>query len=241
MLGGSSILLGLLAGVLSTLSPCVLPLLPLVVGGAASAGAAGVWLLAAGLALSFTAIGLFVATIGFAIGLDGTVFRTISAVLLAAVGLVLLSAALQRRFAVATGGVSDGGSRLLARISPQGSLGQLAVGLMLGAVWAPCVGPTLGTASMLAAQRQDLGQVATVMLAFGLGAALPLLLIATVSRQAMLRWRGRMMQAGSAGKVAFGSVALITALFILTGTDHALETWAVVNSPAWLTDVTTRF
>ena len=241
MLGGGSVLLGLAAGILSTLSPCVLPLLPLVVGGAASAGAAGVWLLAAGLAVSFTVIGLFVATVGFAIGLDGTVFRTISALMLGVVGVVLLSSALQTRFAVVAGGIGDGGGRLLARLSPRGSAGQLLVGLMLGAVWAPCVGPTLGTASMLAAQRQDLGQVAIVMLAFGLGAALPLLLIATLSRQAMLRWRGRMMQAGSAGKLAFGAVALVTALFILTGTDHQVETWAVGHSPVWLTDVTTRF
>lgn len=241
MLGGGSVALGLLAGIFSTLSPCVLPLLPMVVGGAASAGSAGVWLLAAGLAISFTAIGLFVATIGFAIGLDGAVFRTISALMLAAVGLVLLSSALQARFATAAGGVSDTGSRWLERLSPQGSGGQLAVGLMLGAVWAPCVGPTLGTASMLAAQRQDLGAVAMVMLAFGLGAALPLLIIASLSRQALARWRGRMMRAGATGKAAFGAVALVTAVFILTGADRAVETWAVDHSPAWLTDMTTRF
>jgi cytochrome c biogenesis protein CcdA len=241
MLGGGSVVLGLLAGIFSTLSPCVLPLLPLVVGGAASAGPAGVWLLAIGLAVSFTAIGLFVATIGFAIGLDGTVFRTISAIMLAGVGIVLLSSALQSRFAMATGGVSDTGSRVLQRLSPRGSSGQLMVGLLLGAVWAPCVGPTLGTASMLAAQRQDLGAVAVVMLAFGLGAALPLLIIATLSRQALARWRGRMMRAGATGKVAFGAVALVTAAFILTGTDHVVETWAVAHSPEWLTDVTTQF
>ncbi len=98
---------------LSTLSPCVLPLLPLVVGSAVAAHRAGALALAAGLALSFTAIGLFVATVGFAIGLDGGVFRTASAVLLMAIGVVLLSGALQARFAAATGGVSDAGNRLL--------------------------------------------------------------------------------------------------------------------------------
>ena len=57
----------------------------------------------------------------------------------------------------------------------------------------------------------------------------------------MARWRGRMMKAGSTGKLAFGAVALVTALFILTGTDHVAEAWAVTHSPAWLTDVTTRY
>ena len=49
------------------------------------------------------------------------------------------------------------------------------------------------------------------------------------------------LHAGASGKLAFGAVALATAAFILTGADHAAETWAVAHSPEWLTDVTTRF
>ena len=71
--------LAFLAGILSVLSPCVLPLLPLVLGAAASEHRLGPAALAAGLALSFVAIGLFVATVGFAVGLDGDVFRTVAA------------------------------------------------------------------------------------------------------------------------------------------------------------------
>ena len=69
--------LSFLAGVLSILSPCVLPLLPIILGTAQSEHQLGPVALAAGLALSFTTIGLFVATIGFAIGLDTDVFRAI--------------------------------------------------------------------------------------------------------------------------------------------------------------------
>ena len=79
---------------------------------------AGALVLAVGLALSFTVIGLFVATVGFAIGLDGGVVRAASAVLLLVIGLVLLSGALQTRFAAASGGVSDMGNRLLAPDHP---------------------------------------------------------------------------------------------------------------------------
>ena len=232
---------GFLAGVLSTLSPCVLPLLPLVVGSAVAAHRAGALVLAAGLALSFTAIGLFVATVGFAIGLDGSVFRTASAVLLMAIGLVLLSSALQARFARATGGVGDAGNRLLARLSPRGIGGQFVVGVVLGAVWSPCVGPTLGAASVLAARGQDLPAVATVMLAFGLGAATPLLLVSVLSRGALTRWRGRMAQAGHAGKLLLGGSAVAVSLLILTGLDRSAETVLVNAFPAWLTDLTTRF
>lgn len=236
-----SVGLGLLAGVFSTLSPCVLPILPLVLAGAASAHRFGMLALAVGLMLSFTAIGLFVATVGFSLGLDGDVFRDVSAVLLAIFGAVLLSGAAQARFAVAASGVGDAGNRLLGRISPAGFSGQFVLGLVLGAVWSPCVGPTLGAASVLAAQGRDLASVALVMLAFGLGAALPLALVGSLSRGALRRWRGRMLGAGRGGKYVLGAGALAVAALILTGGDHALETWAVAASPAWLTDLTTRF
>lgn len=236
-----SVGIGYLAGALSTLSPCVLPLLPLVLGGAASVHRAGPLVLAAGLAVSFTAVGLFIATIGFAIGLDDGFFRIASALMLALLGVILLSGALQQRFAVATGGVGDAGNRLLARLSPGGLGGQLVVGLVLGAVWSPCVGPTLGAASVLAAQGRDLGAVALVMAAFGLGAATPLLLVSLLSREAMKRMRGRMTGAGQAGKLLLGGGAILVAMLILTGTDHRLEAWATDASPAWLTALTTRF
>ena len=129
----------------------------------------------------------------------------------------------------------------LARLTPRGLGGQFAVGVVLGAVWSPCVGPTLGAASYLAARGEDLFAVAAVMFAFGVGAATPLLLISTLSRTALTRWRGRMAQAGQAGKLLLGGGAVAVSLLILTGLDHQLETVLVDASPAWLTDITTRF
>ena len=240
-IGAGSIGFGFFAGLLSTLSPCVLPLLPLVLGGAATAHRYGMAGLAAGLVLSFVGVGLFVATIGFSIGLDGDVFRIAAAVLLAGLGVVLLSGTLQQRFAVAASGIGDVGNRLLTRLSPAGLGGQVVVGLVLGAIWSPCVGPTLGAASVLASQGKDVGVVAAVMAAFGLGAALPLIAVGTLSREAMKRWRGRMIGAGQAGKNLLGGGALLVAMLILTGWDKALEAALVARSPQWLTDLTTRF
>ncbi len=229
------------AGLLSTLSPCVLPVLPLVLGPALAAHRLGVPALVAGLVLSFTGIGLFVATVGFAIGLDGDMFREASAVVLAGLGIVLLSGALQLRFATATAGFSDAGSRLIDRLTPTGLRGQFAVGILLGAVWSPCVGPTLGAASVLAARGQDLPGVAAVMAMFGLGTSAPLLVVGSLSRAGMMRWRGRMMSAGRIGKLLMGGSAVTIAVLILTGADHALEGALVTASPAWLTDLTSRF
>lgn len=234
-------LFALLAGILSTLSPCVLPLLPLVLGAAVSEHRFGPVVLAAGLAVSFVAIGLFVATIGFSIGLDADVFRGLAALLLLAIGLVLLVPQLQARVAVAGGFVSSWSHDRFGGAGPTGLKGQFAVGLLLGAVWSPCVGPTLGAASVLAAQGRDLGQVATVMAAFGVGAALPLLLLGLVSQDVMLRWRDRLARAGQGGKTILGALLFAVALLSLTGLDRKLEALLVDLSPTWLTQLTTKF
>ncbi|GBU15906.1 MULTISPECIES: cytochrome c biogenesis protein CcdA [Methylobacteriaceae] len=233
--------LAFLAGVLSVLSPCVLPLLPLVLGAAASEHRLGPAALAAGLALSFVVIGLFVATVGFAIGLDTDVFRTVAAVLLVLVGLVLMVPAVQTRLAVAAGPVSDWTETRFGGFSTAGLLGQFGVGVLLGAVWSPCVGPTLGAASLLASQGRNLGTVALTMFLFGVGAALPLLILGTLSREVLLRWRDRMMSAGKGLKAALGLILVVSGAVILSGYDKAIEAALVNASPSWLTDLTTRF
>jgi len=136
--------LAFLAGLLTVLSPCVLPLLPIVFGAAASAHRLGPVALAAGVAISFVAIGLFIATIGFSIGLDAGLLRSVAAVLLVLMGCVLIMPPLQQRVAVAAGPVSNWAEQQFGGFSIPGIAGQFCVGLLLGAVWSPCVGPTLG-------------------------------------------------------------------------------------------------
>lgn len=230
-----------LAGILSTLSPCVLPLLPIVLGTALSEHRLGPAALAAGLALSFVTVGLFVATIGFAVGLDADLFRNAAGAMLIVVGAVLMAPPLQTRLAAAGGPVSGWTEQRFGGFSTAGLRGQFAVGLLLGVVWSPCVGPTLGAASVLAAQGQDLGSVALTMLAFGLGAALPLVLLGTLSREVLMRWRGRLLAAGRTGKMALGAVLVFAGALIVTGLDKTFEAALVEASPAWLTALTTRF
>lgn len=233
--------LALLAGLLSTLSPCVLPLVPIVIGTALGKHRFGPVALAAGLALSFVVIGLFIATIGFTAGLDQEFFRSIAAVLLILVGGLLLMPRLQLRLAAAAGPIGNWAQANAGGFSTNGLGGQFAVGLMLGAVWSPCVGPTLGAASVLAARAENLTVVTLTMFAFGIGAALPLLVIGIMSREALMRWRERMLAAGSGGKVLMGVILVAIGGLILTGFDKRIETILVEVSPAWLTELTTRF
>ena len=166
--------LGLLAGALSTLSPCVLPLVPVLLAVAMSAHRWGALALGAGLALSFTLVGIFLATLGTSPGLDPDTFRTVGAVILADFGVILLVPKLQDLFARMTSALSRSGNQLLSRMSIGGFAGQFIVGALLGVVWSPCVGPTLGAATTRASRGRNLAHIAVPMLVFGLGAAAPL-------------------------------------------------------------------
>lgn len=240
-LGPGSYGLGFIAGTLSILSPCVLPLVPIVVGTAVAAHPLGALALAAGLAFSFTSVGLFVATVGFSIGLDAEWFRSVAAIILIGFGVLLLSSSLQQRFASATSSLSSLGGGLLSRMKLDGLRGQVVIGLVLGLVWAPCVGPTLGAAATLASQGRNLGQVAAVMALFGIGAALPLAIIGVGSRNFVAGNRARLLKAGALGKSLVGVLLLLVGVLILTGLDKDVEAALVALSPAWLTSLTTRF
>lgn len=233
--------LATLAGLLSTLSPCVLPLVPIVLAAAASEHRLGPLALAAGLALAFTGIGLFVATVGFAIGLDGDVFRSLGAVLLVGLGLVLMLPPLQARLSAALGPAGAWAGRRLGAVAGRGLGGQFGVGLLLGAAWSPCVGPTLGAASLLAARGENLGAVTLTMLGFGLGAAAPLLLLGLLSREALARRRGGLAAFGQGAKAALGALLAVLGLLVLSGLDKRAEAWAVAASPDWLTALTVSY
>ncbi|GMV59671.1 MAG: cytochrome c biogenesis protein [Betaproteobacteria bacterium] len=231
--------ISLAAGSLSTLSPCVLPLVPILLASAVTAHRLGPWALAAGLTLSFTVVGVALASAGASLGLDPNTFRTAAAVLLIVFGVLLLSAKLQERFAAATSGLSAAGHGLLARVTLGGLPGQFVLGVLLGIVWSPCVGPTLGAAVTLASQGEELAQVTLVMALFGFGASLPLVLLGLASRGAMTRLRGRLLAAGRGGKKVLGTVMLVLGAFILTGIDKRVEAWLLDVAPPWITQIGT--
>jgi cytochrome c-type biogenesis protein len=197
--------------------------------------------LAAGLATSFTAIGLFVATMGYSIGLDGDVFRMVGAAMLAGLGIILMLPNLQMQLAAAAGPLSNWSQKRFDGRPATGLRGQFGIGLLLGAVWGPCVGPTLGAATMLAAQGRDLGWVALTMLLFGLGSALPFLLLGMLTREALMRWRNRLMSAGKGGKILLGGVLTAAGVLVLLGFDKTVETWVIQLMPPFIVDLSGKY
>jgi len=147
----------------------------------------------------------------------------------------------QARLAAAGGPVSNWADRRFGGFASSGLAGQFALGLLLGAVWSPCVGPTLGAASLLASQGKDLLQVALTMTVFGLGAAVPLILLGLLSRVTLMRARDRLMSAGKLGKALLGAAFIVIGVAIVSGADKRVEAALVDASPAWLTELTTSF
>jgi cytochrome c-type biogenesis protein len=233
--------LAFFAGLVTVFSPCVLPLLPVVLATATSEHRLGPVALAVGLALSFLILGLFVATIGFSLGLDSELFSTLAAILLLAVGVVLMIPVLQAKLSLATAPLGNWVEQRFGRPAKQGLTGQFGVGVLLGPVWTPCLGPTLGAASVLAAQGRDLIQVTLIMFVFAVGTALPLLLLGLASREALLRWRGHMLATGTTGKRVLGLVLSATGTLILTGYDKPAEATLLRLTPDWLVEIATRF
>lgn len=232
--------LSYLSGVLSTLSPCVLPLLPIVLGSAVTASRFGPLALTAGVMASFGGLGMFFAAAGTTLGWSEAALRNTAAMLLVVAGIVLMMPGIQHRVAVAASGISNAGHTFLGRLRLGGGGGQFVIGVILGAVWSPCIGPTLGSAIALAAQAKDLARVAALMAIYALGAGTPMILFGYVPRIAATRWRNKLSSIGHAGKYALGASLCVLGILALSGLDKSLETLAVDHSPAWLINLTTR-
>ena len=237
----SALPISFLAGVLSTLSPCVLPLLPILIGGAFQQHRWGPTALAIGLIITFTAFGLFVSNLGFAANLDPSHLRKIAAALMAGFGAVMFSATLQRGFARISGPIALHTSRLLERVSGDGLSGQFFLGLLLGLVWSPCAGPSLGAAIGMATNSGTAAKAAATMAVFSLGAATPLLALAYGSRRFISSQPNDLMVLAKWLKPLMAVGLMTIGLLIMSGFDKVIETALNNTMPDWLVDVTTRF
>jgi cytochrome c-type biogenesis protein len=233
--------LGFAAGALTILSPCVLPLVPIVLGSAAQRHRFGPLALAGDLVVSFTVVGLSLATVGSAFGLDAEALRYVGAGLLGLFGLALLVPQARMVLEIAAAPAARWAGARQNGLEEHGLAGQAAIGALLGVVWSPCVGPTLGAATVLAAEGQSFGAAAAVMFAFGLGIASILLAIAFAGRSLMTRVRSRLLYAGETGRRALGALLLAVGVAIGTGLDRALEAWVLDHSPDWLIAASTAF
>ena len=231
------LILGYLAGLLTLINPCVLPVLPIVLAGALQASPLGPVALAAGMSLSFVVLGITVSAFGFALGLTEDMVAQAGAILMVGFGLILLVPRFNLAFASATAGLASGADARIERIETTGLQGQFAGGLLLGAVWSPCIGPTLGGAIALAAQGDSLLWAAAIMVAFALGVSSLIIALGYGARTALQRRQALMRRIAEKSRPFMGIVFVIVGLALFFRLHHLLDAWLIGVLPAWLIDL----
>ncbi|MGR3501058.1 cytochrome c biogenesis CcdA family protein [Pseudaestuariivita sp.] len=230
-----------LAGLLTLINPCVLPVLPIVLVSALNADRLGPVALAAGMSLSFVVFGVFVTAFGATIGLTQEMLAQIGAALMIVFGTILLVPAFARRFEMATAGMAASADAQLTKSSADGLKGQFLGGLLLGAVWSPCIGPTLGGAIALASQGENLGYVTLIMCAFALGVSTLILGLGLGARE-LIRSRAQKLRGlAERSKPILGVTFIAVGLALFFKLHHVIEAWAVRTLPFWLQDLSVAF
>ncbi|MDO6523613.1 cytochrome c biogenesis CcdA family protein [Shimia thalassica] len=225
------------AGLLTLINPCVLPVLPIVLATALQASKYGPVALAAGMSLSFVVLGMGVTTFGYAIGLGPEDIASAGAFLMIAFGVILLVPRFSTAFSTATAGVASSADAGLDQVDRSTLRGQFMGGVLLGAVWSPCVGPTLGGAISLASQGESLLRATLIMTFFALGVSSIILALGYGARSALQRRQDLMRKIAASARPFMGVMFIAVGLMLFFNLHHAIEAWLVNIMPAWLLDL----
>lgn len=225
------------AGVLTLINPCVLPVLPIVLATALQASKWGPVALAGGMSLAFVVFGFGVAAFGYALGIDEQTIAQASAVMMVVFGVILLVPRFSAGFATATAGFASRADTGLDAVDRSGLSGQFVGGLLLGAVWSPCVGPTLGGAISLASQGESLLRAFAIMVFFALGVSSIVLALGYGARSALQRRQALMRRIATNARPVMGIVFIAVGLALFFKLHYIIEAWALDNMPIWLQDL----
>jgi len=225
------------AGLLTLINPCVLPILPIILASSVQTNRHGPLAVAAGMSISFVILGMLLTVLGRTLGINEDTIVNTGAVLMIGFGLVLLVPRLSAGFATATAGFATGADASIDNIDQSGLGGQFLTGALMGAVWSPCIGPTLGAAIGLASQGESLILAASIMLFFAFGVSTIILALGYGARSVIIRRRDWMRGVAEKSKPFMGGVFILVGLSILFHLPRYAEGWAVENLPTWLVDL----
>jgi cytochrome c biogenesis protein CcdA/thiol-disulfide isomerase/thioredoxin len=218
-----------ISGVITILSPCILPVLPIVLSGSVGQGRARPYGVLAGFVVTFTTFTLALTAIVQALGLPVDTLRYVAVALLVLLGFVMLVPKLHTGFERLTSMVSSrfsigGGGRADAEKKQRaGFWSGVPVGFSLGVVWTPCVGPIMASVIGLALTQRVDGGAVLITLAYTFGTSIPMLAIMLSGRSLLNRVPGLTRNMAKIQK-AFGVVMIVLGVAIVFGWDLRFQT-----------------
>jgi len=226
-----------ISGVLTVFSPCVLPILPIIL---ASGIDGKIWRIRGvivGLVVSFTIAALLLATVVRLFGIPADTIRNIAVLLLVLFGLSMVFPIIWEKTQVF---IEKYWHAKPIQTQNSGFGGGFVTGVSLGVVWTPCIGPVVAAVATLAAVNSLSFASVLIVLSYALGTAVPLYFIAKGGRAATARL-GFIKTNNQKIRQVFGVIILGTALFIWTGADRNLQAWTLAHLPASWTQLATTF
>jgi cytochrome c biogenesis protein CcdA len=228
------ILLSYLAGILTLFNPCVLPILPIVLATALQASPLGPAVLAVGMSISFVAVGMSAITLGHVLGLCSQSIAQFGSFLMIVFGLIILFPFLSTKFSMLIAGAANRADQKFDCLNLHTLAGQFIGGLLLGAVWSPCVGPTLGGAIALASQGENLMRSTLIMFGYACGVASLVIAMSYLARNLLARRREKLQKLVKLSQPIIGVTFVFVGIMLFFGLNHQIEEWALDNMPEWL-------
>jgi cytochrome c biogenesis protein CcdA/thiol-disulfide isomerase/thioredoxin len=225
------ILFAFLGGVITILSPCILPVLPVVLSGGIGGEKDRPIGIVSGFVASFTAFTLTLTAIVQATGISANSIRYFAVALIIVFGLILILPRLHEWFALKSSRIAALAHRRNStgaddprrpRTWLSGYAGGLLIGVGLGLVWTPCVGPIMASVISLALTEKINGGALAITLAYSVGTALPMLGIMLGGR-AMLDKVPALLRNTEKIQRVFGVLVIITGIGIGLGWDRRLQ------------------
>ena len=165
----------------------------------------------------------------------------VAATIMIIFGIVLLLPRAQEKLSNIVAPLASGANARIDSTESSGLGSQFFIGVLLGAVWSPCVGPTLGGAIGLAASGSGLGQATIIMLCFGLGVSVILLSLSYGTKELLTKRKDRLMRWMPWAKPIMGVVMIIVGIGLLLQWNHAIDAWLLDIMPVWLQELSVKF
>ncbi|MEY4744163.1 MAG: hypothetical protein RL272_108 [Candidatus Parcubacteria bacterium] len=228
--------LAIAAGFLTILAPCILPLLPFLLGTSGGKSRLRPLMIVVGFVASFSVLGAAFATAGTFLGVSNDALRSAAVALLLLFGLALF---FEKTYEKAMSRLQPLLARWSAKLSGKAALrtdawSGIIVGVSLGLVWTPCAGPILGSILTLASRTSDYVTTLLLMFAYAFGAGVPMLAVAYGGNALRRRLLGIGKWQSVLNKV-FGLLVVATAVLMLTGYDLRLQAWLIRFYPSSFT------